>query len=164
MRDYSQQELEDLIACPKRVTEPPRKDLEEARGHKRNRMGLTSVDGQHDFFLFIRVNSTFAENFSVGLTYISREDGRELALLRCNGSHGDINRSFAGGAHFTYHVHRTEAARVNAGENSLAEATETTAFATLDEAIACCCRGAHIQGWEQHFPRASQVTFPWSQS
>lgn len=40
MKKYSQEEIEELIACPKRIIAPPRKDMKPERGSLRNDMEL----------------------------------------------------------------------------------------------------------------------------
>jgi len=39
-RRYTQQEIDDLIACPKVVSEPPKREMKLDRGHFRNDMRL----------------------------------------------------------------------------------------------------------------------------
>ena len=39
-RRYTQQEIDDLIGCPKVVSEPPKREMKLDRGHFRNDMRL----------------------------------------------------------------------------------------------------------------------------
>jgi hypothetical protein len=43
-RRYSQEEIEVLIACPKAISEPPKREMRQDRGHFRNDMRLESTD------------------------------------------------------------------------------------------------------------------------
>jgi hypothetical protein len=102
---YSQEEIDRLIACPKIVTEPPKRDMKSQRGHRRNNMLLRSEEGGLEFSVFMRINEDFNENFSIGLNYSPRDERGTVCLLRCNGPHGD----FLGGplpseSHSRYHI------------------------------------------------------------
>jgi len=84
----SDQEIDELIACAKRIVEPPKKEMQLASGHWRNDMKLQSDDGKYDFSVFMRKDEDFEENFSIGLIYKPRDIRGEIHLLRCNGPHG----------------------------------------------------------------------------
>ena len=55
----SDQEIEKLIACAKRIVEPPKKEMYLTSGHWRNDMKLQSDDGEYDFSVFIRKDEDF---------------------------------------------------------------------------------------------------------
>jgi hypothetical protein len=93
-RRYTQQEIDDLIACPKVVSEPPKRDMKLDRGHHRNDMRLKSTDGKLEFRVFMRRSEDLPENFSVGLAFLAKDGSGEVVLLRCNGPHGGYNDSF----------------------------------------------------------------------
>lgn len=92
-RRYTQDEIDDLIALPKIVTDPPRRDIRLDRGHQRNDFRLTDGDGKLHFRAFLRRNEDFPENFSIGLVFLPGDVSGELPLLRCNGPHGTTNES-----------------------------------------------------------------------
>jgi hypothetical protein len=71
-RHYSQEEIDELIACPKAVSDPPRKEMQQDRGHFRNDMRLKSTDGKFEFRAFMRRSEDFPENFSIGLAFFHR--------------------------------------------------------------------------------------------
>jgi len=47
-------EIDQLIQCPKNITDPPKKEMQLIDGNWRNDMKLQSVDGEHDFSVFMR--------------------------------------------------------------------------------------------------------------
>ena len=65
-RRYTQQEIDDLIGCPKVVSEPPKREMRLDRGHFRNDMRLKSTDDKLEFRVFMRRNEDLPENFSIG--------------------------------------------------------------------------------------------------
>lgn len=56
MKDYTQAELDDLIACPKETTEPPRRELRLDGRQRRNDMRLRAQDGDREFRVFMRMH------------------------------------------------------------------------------------------------------------
>jgi hypothetical protein len=116
-RRYTQQEIDDLIACPKLVSEPPKREMKLDRGHFRNDMRLKSTDDKLEFRVFMRRNEDLPENFSIGLVFLAKDGSGEVVLLRCNGPHGGYNDSFdPGHPHWDYHVHRASAEMIEAGK------------------------------------------------
>ena len=89
MKNYSQGEIDGLITCKKRITDPPRKEMKADRGSLRNDMQLESLDGKMEFAVFMRINERFPENFSIGLNFIPRDEPGSFCLLRYNGPHGE---------------------------------------------------------------------------
>lgn len=92
-RRYTQQEIDDLIACPKVVSEAPKRDMKLDRGHFRNDMRLKSTDDKLEFRVFVRRSEDLPENFSIGLAFLAKDGSGEVVLLRCNGPHGGYNDS-----------------------------------------------------------------------
>lgn len=153
MLGFSQEEIDALIACPKVITEPPKKEMRLERGHRRNEIGIRSKDGEHEFHMFVRVNERFPENFSVGLDYVPVGGGKPVPLLRCNGPHGDFNKESATGeSHFRYHVHRTDAEALKSGQDPLARASSTSAYASVNGAIIHVCQLTHVAGYQAYYP------------
>lgn len=71
MKMLTDQEIQDLIASPKRITSrSPAKDYAENDGHRRGTLVLENLKGEEGLFeVFIRQNSQFIENYSIGLCY-----------------------------------------------------------------------------------------------
>src|SRR5580658_6766855 len=83
-RRYTQEEIDELIACPKAVADPPRKEMKQDRGHFRNDMRLKSTDEKFEFRAFMRRSEDFPENFSIGLAFLPKDGTGELIFIRCN--------------------------------------------------------------------------------
>ena len=60
MKNYSQQELEEVIICPKSIIEPPLKDMRLERGHFRKDFKLESISDKIKFSAFMRKNEYFS--------------------------------------------------------------------------------------------------------
>lgn len=88
MKTNTDEEIQELIVMPKRITVRPNKQMQLVYKHFKNNMKLESTDGQFNFSVFMRKNEAFHENFSIGLVYHSKVDAKELHLLRINGPHG----------------------------------------------------------------------------
>jgi hypothetical protein len=85
---YTQNDIDALISCVKKVSDPPRRELRLAGAHWRNDMKLVSVKVDGEFSAFIRRSDDFPENFSIGLNYDPKDGSGEITLIRCNGQHG----------------------------------------------------------------------------
>ncbi len=144
-RRYTQQEIDNLIACPKVVSEPPKRDMKLDRGHFRKDMRVKSTDDKLEFRVFMRRSQDLPENFSIGLAFLAKDGSGELILLRCNEPHGGYNDAFdPGHPHWDYHVHRASAEMIDAGLRPEKAATANMDFASYEEA-------------EQYFLRATNV-------
>ncbi len=54
MKNYNQQELEEMIICPKAIIKPPRKEMKLERGSFRNDFELESISDGIKFSAFMR--------------------------------------------------------------------------------------------------------------
>jgi hypothetical protein len=108
----------------------------------------------------------FQENFSIGLTY-SPHDGRDtLTLLRCNGKHGDYNKSFdPAHPHCDFHIHKATEEALTAGFAPEKCAEKTTEFASFEEALQVFVRMINLSSAdaEKHFPARIQTSFDFVQ-
>ena len=163
MKTWIQTELDELISCPKQVVDPPRKEMRSERGHQRNDMTACSQEGKRRFSVFMRVNERFPENFSIGLIYDIKEEPGDIALLRCNGKHGEHDNTPLDDQlpHFGYHIHRARADVINAGLAPEKFAELTGAYASFPEALHHFLRLANIVGAQAYFPTSEQLSlFP----
>lgn len=153
MKEWTQSEIDALLACPKRITTNPRRQMLSERGSKRNGMDLESVDGQHRFRAYMRINETFHENFSIGLEYIGAEPGGGFHLIRCNGPHeGTATTGPSSPSHHAgYHVHRARADNLEQGFRAERGAEMTNEYGSYREALAYFLRVCGIQGGDAHF-------------
>ncbi len=152
MKKYSQKEIEELVACPKRIIAPPRKDMKPERGSLRNDMELESMDGSVGFSVFMRINERFPENFSIGLNVIPKDEPGSFCVLRYNGPHGEhVNSGFEEEhPHYGHHIHTANAELMEAGTlpEKYAEITET--YASYEEALFHFLKMTNIQDADEH--------------
>jgi hypothetical protein len=159
-RSYSQQELDALIACPKVVSEAPKREMSLDRGHFRNDMRVKSVEGDLEFRVFMRRSEDLTENFSIGLAFLPKDGTAEIVLLRCNGPHGGYNDCFdADHPHWEFHVHRATAETIEAGLRPEKPATVNRDFASYQEALQYFLRVTNIIDAMTCFPNMMQTSF-----
>ncbi len=84
---YTDEIIEELLSCQKKVTNSP-KDSGVGRGSSKIKFALESTDGTYSFSGFISKNLTFQENFSIGLVYQPKDEKGTIVILRVNGPHG----------------------------------------------------------------------------
>lgn len=157
MRSYTQAELDELIKCPKMIAEPPKREMKLDGGHKRNDMEVRSKDGKIKFSVFMRINETLPENFSIGLTYHPVDDATSICLLRCNGRHGPHKNHTGDGSQFDgFHVHTATEAAIAAEVDPADYAELTTEYASYQQALAHFLRIANIGDTEDYFPEIGQ--------
>lgn len=155
MRSFQDGELDDLVSCPKRVHEPPKREMRIDGRMRRNDMSLKSLDDRHLFRVFLRQSTEFPENFSIGLVYLPGSDPGSFALIRYNGQHGGER---AHPHHAVFHVHKARAEDVNAGilEPRLIE--RATDYASFRQALARFCSVIQMQDVEAHFRGLTQAS------
>lgn len=155
MKTYTQQELEALIACPKLITEPPRKEMKSDRGSLRNDMYLESVDGKMGFSVFIRINERFNENFSIGLDAHPKDEPGSFCLLRCNGPHGEhVDNPHP---HFRFHIHKAKQENIEAGLLPERFAEPTKNYGSYEEALLHFVKLTNIENAEQYLDVKRQL-------
>lgn len=161
MAAFSQNELDELISCPKEVSDPPKREMKLDRAHLRNDAKLVASNGcQGDFTMFMRKNEDFPENFSIGLIYNPHDGCGEITLLRCNGPHGGFNRSIdSEHPHFDYHIHRADVNAVEAGQAAEKDAIKTSEYAAFEEALQYFVKAINLNSKDaqKHFPPRTQA-------
>jgi hypothetical protein len=153
--ELTNQHIDYLIGCPKKIIDPPRREMALSNGHWRNGITLQSVDGEHDFSVFLGKNEDFEENFSIGLMYSPRETRGDICLLRYNGPHGP-HVSFD--HHDRYHVHMAEEETINSGLKAERTALITEEYASFDDALGYFLRKCNITDADKYFPNVLQRT------
>ncbi len=152
MHLYTQSELENLISCHKEIIHPPKQNFSEIGGHLSNNMQLKSTDGLHSFYVFIRINAKFIENFTIGLRYTPRDGSDHFNLLRCQGPHGEYRGTLTeGDPHFEYHIHIAKAENIAEGKLAEKIGEFTDSYSTYEDALAYFVRRCNIIGAEEHF-------------
>lgn len=165
MTTYSQQELEELIVRPKRIIEPPRKDMRLERGSLRNDFGLESLeDNINDtmkFSAFMRKNESFPENFSIGLIVYPKDESGSFCLLRYNGPHGDhVNDLLDPRPHYGFHIHKAKAENIAEGFSSELYAELTESYGSYEEALTHFLKRINIINVDQYFKMRQMPLFP----
>lgn len=159
LRNYTNSEIKDLIACPKCIVEAPRRTMFLTEGHYRNSLELRSIDGEHRFHVFMRKNVKFEENFTIGLEYIPGDGSGSICLFRCNGPHGEHMNEFESASHFFgYHIHIAKEEYVNSGYKSDKYAEITNRFATFQDALAYFVSECNIIDVEKYFPAIKTIS------
>lgn len=154
MKEWTQDEIDALVSCRKRITKGPHRKMLLDRGSKRNGMELESTDGEHRFRAFMRINEAFGENFSIGLDYIGSEPGGGFCLIRCNGPHegAAIAGDPPGPNHHTgFHIHRARAENLDQGFRAEKGAEMTTDYGSYKEALSYFLRVCGIENARSHF-------------
>ncbi len=133
--------IEQLLAMPKRITNPTARNLTDANHEKREYL-VESADGTERFRLFVRQNKTVLDDFSCGLQWFAA-GGESLILARYNGSsHGHPNRMERTRVDFVCHIHKATERylRANLKAEGFAEATNTyqTCGGALDRLLGDC--------------------------
>lgn len=160
MKEYSQEEIERLITCPKEIFDPPRKDMKRVRGYRRNDMKLRSTKGEHEFAVFMRINDKFQENFSIGLMYFPTGERGSVCLLRFNGPHGDfISEDDSPKTHFLPHIHKADSDNISAGLRGERGAIKTEDYASYDEALQKFIQTINIINVMDYFPDYREPRF-----
>lgn len=158
--NLTDQDIEELIQLPKSIkTKSPSSGYREDGGHKRCDLDLHAVsDTRITFTVFIRQNSQFIENFSIGLQYqTNRRVPGTITLIRYNGPHGDSSRHFDGHYHKP-HIHRIAAEEIRSGSIQPQEKYRevTTRYRTFEEALVRFFDDVKVSDISQHFEDISQ--------
>lgn len=149
MIEFTDQIIEKLISCPKRIVRSPYRNMKEDRGHMKNDFEAESEDGKHRFFVFIRYNKMFSENFSIGLNYNPRDNKGSVLLFRCNGAHGGTRQW---DHHDQPHIHLAKAETLNRGLNAETKIESTSHYASWQGALQFFLKRTHVKGAEKYFP------------
>jgi hypothetical protein len=162
-RRYAQQEIDDLIACAKVVSDAPKREDKLDRGHFRNDLRLKSADGKLEFRAFMRRSEDLPENFSIGLVFLPKDGTGEVPLLRCNGPHGAYNDSFdPAHSHWDFHVHRASEEMIEMGSRPEKAAAVNKDFASYEEALQYFLRTVNITDAGLYFADIAQGRLPFA--
>lgn len=153
---YTDEFIRELIECSKVIVDAPKEVKEGRSGFLKKIFTLKSVDETYNFSGFINQNSTFAENFSIGLIYSSKEEKGKITLLRCNGPHGMTKELH----HAVCHIHTVIADDINNGNKIEKSIRQTNEYSTLEDAIQYFVRYINIVATDRqkHFPFPSGQT------
>ena len=159
MDNLTQEIIEELITCPKIITDRPKKKPVELMGHLRNSFKMRALNDEREFSAFLRVNNVFQESFSIGLVYHPAEYPESLILLRCNCPHNQ--RSACEDIHWTKtHIHKATEKAIKENRNITYYADETGEYATWEEALEFFISRCNIENGYDFFPRNRQLYLP----
>ncbi len=143
-RLYTNMELDELRAMPKRVTNPKARWSDKPKVKPTHRQRGFHARGRQDtetrFSVYQRQNLVDEYDFSCGIIYLP-PGGPSLTLARYNGpSH--VHRDII----YRPHIHRAAEIAIAANRKPESEAEETGRFETLEGALACLIDDFHLSG------------------
>ena len=154
-------EIQSLIKTPKEIKEKvPMKGYREENGYNRCDLQLESGGDKTKFFsIFVRQNSSFLENFSIGLRYQTKDKALgSITLVRYNGPHGEKNQSQDG--HYSKpHIHYLTAEEMAKGNMQPQENRRelTDRYNTLEEALRFCFDDVAVVNHSDYFSELIQM-------
>lgn len=157
---YTQSEIEQLIKMPKIIAENSKRDYRLDRNHSRLDLNVESLDKSIDFKMFVRINNTFSENFSVGLYVHQREGKPSFILFRCNGPHDHILSAIPIASHHNKpHIHIASQQNIESGYKAERGAEPTDRFYSVEQAIIFFLHTLNIEGADKQFANLFQKKF-----
>ena len=150
------QQIQDLIAQPKAISrKEPARDYREENHQKRCDLVLRSIpEGVQTFTVFVRQNSIFIENFSIGLRYqANHSDVGTVTLTRYNGPHGESSISLDG--HYALpHIHRITEEEMASGNTQPQEKHRqlTARYTTFEEGMRVFFDDIGVTDYADYFP------------
>lgn len=153
-------EIQDLIKLPKRITSrTPAEGYKEEARNKRCDLALEATEENGaSFRVFIRQNTEFIENFSIGLRYQTGDRALgTIVLVRYNGPHGETSRQPDG--HFAKpHTHLMTEAELSTGNSQPQERKRefTDQYGTYEEALRVFFDDIAVVNYDEYFPETIQ--------
>ena len=150
-------EIQELITTPKTIiTREPAKGYKHESGNQRCDLTLNSTENEKvTFLVFIRQNTQFIENYSIGLRYKTKNKALgTVTLVRYNGLHGETDWGHDG--HYNNpHIHRITAEELKSGNIHPQESHRKTTdkYNTLEEAIEIFFNDMNVVNWSTYFPQ-----------
>ena len=155
------QDIRDLLRLPKQIVgKTPAKGYKQEGGHKRCdlKIEVRHAEAGGDFEIFVRQNTRFIENFSLGLKFKPSDwKMQALVLVRYNGPHGETSRHPDG--HYSKpHIHRLTATEISAGSTHPREKAReiTEKYHTFEQAIGTFFQDVNVGNYSNYFPESLQ--------
>lgn len=148
-------EIDALIKSPKKIIgKIPASGYKQEERRKSCDLTLESVDTEGEVFsVFIRQNSHFIENYSIGLRYKTKNIAlKSITLIRYNGPHGEKSQHQDG--HYNKpHIHRITANELVSGSNQPQESNRKTTeiYNTFEQAILVFFRDIGATNYLEYF-------------
>ena len=142
-----------LIECEKMITVKPKKAMYQTPNNiyvLRNEFSCMSIDNQKQFDIFMRLNTKFSHQFSIGLMYRSKEGS--AILCRYNGKQEHTNKIADHNKFEAFHIHKLYDHQLSDVTINILDATPTKNYISFDEALYCFLFDCHINNWQPYFP------------
>ena len=156
------EQIQELLDIPKAITKktPARERYKEENSQRRGDLDLEALsDISVKFSVFIRQNSKFIENFSIGLRYQTNIKALgTITLIRYNGPHGESSLHPDG--HYALpHIHRITAQEIASGSVQPQEQHRefTTQYSTLEQALRIFFEDTSVANFADYFPELLQL-------
>lgn len=151
----SEEMIEDLIRCQKKILKADRRKMISKNRSSRNNATLSSLDGKYKYRMFLRRSDEFFEDFSVGLIWTNPNEftsiKKDIILLRCQGPH-DSKQPESFDLHHSFHIHQISVQDIEAHRYSTPRHKEVTdAFHSFEEAAWYFSDLCGIINIEEHF-------------
>lgn len=151
-------EIEELISCEKIIVKAePTTGMEndpKSSYVKRKNLQLESTDKRYIFDVFIRQNTKFINQFSIGLRYKINE--KKIILIRYNGEHGQSDWSID--KHYSaFHIHKITEELLDKGIFEPKYIEITSRFTTYDSAINEFRKHVNINNYTKYFTEIIQL-------
>ena len=161
--DLTDRGIQHLISLPKEVTRrDPASGYRQEGRQRRCELDLQSLDDEALLFkVFVRQNTEFIENFSLGLRCRTRHTGiGTITLIRYNGPHGETGLQPDG--HFARpHIHRISWKEITSGSSQPQERLiePTNRYGTFDQALVVFLGDIGVTNADLFFPDLQQLRF-----
>lgn len=145
--------ISELIACPKYITNKPRKSMyPDPRNNYtlRNDFSCVSSDGKNKFEVFMRFNTEIPVKFSIGLKYQTESDA--IIICRYNGKHIHRNKTGDNDCFNNYHIHMLYDHQLSDESEKSIDAIQTDKYISFDEALFAFLNDCRIIDWQGCFP------------
>lgn len=142
----SDERIAELIAMPKRVTNPKARDVPDAK-HIKCDYKVVSSTSDDEFTIFTRQHSEMLDDFTAGLKWHSKS-GEVVILMRCNGA-SHPHKNHIEGTRFSagnYHIHRATERYIDSGRDPETFAEITNGYTTIEGALHRLCVECNISG------------------
>lgn len=148
-------QIKDLLSMPKSITNPGARWKELGRTKLKD-YSVLSDDGAYKFAVFVRQSTRLINSFSAGLLWHNGEDN--LVLMRCNGSsHVHGNKLEREVIRMAPHIHIATARYISIGKKSEGFAEETSAYNSVDGALAVLFQRCNIRDPRHQSPAQPEL-------
>ncbi|MBF0377119.1 MAG: hypothetical protein HQK72_06515 [Desulfamplus sp.] len=148
--------IDELIKCPKNIVDAiPKHGMAIDKKNsfvKRKNLTLKSTDDKHIFEMFLRQNTMFIEDFSIGLMFKTEDKSvGKITLIRYNGEHGQSDWS-RDNHYSAFHIHKITEKLLIEGIYEPKDIQITNKFSTFDSALTQFLHYVNVKNFDKYFP------------